>query len=114
MDRKGRMSTRRSTEGNSSGSKVAPIVREFVRVDGGAGVSASSQPDCIRFRLVSYNILAQVDLVLFNTTTKVAFIITVHTTHWFLRAFKIFFFGIFKLACSFKKLLVCYYVSTCM
>lgn len=57
--RKGRMSTRRSTEGNSSGSKVAPIVREFVRVDGGAGVSASSQPDCIRFRLVSYNILAQ-------------------------------------------------------
>ncbi|XVF52183.1 hypothetical protein PTKIN_Ptkin04bG0244200 [Pterospermum kingtungense] len=55
--RRRKMSTRTSTEGNSS-SKVAPMVREFVRVGGGG--SGRGQPDCIRFRLVSYNILAQV------------------------------------------------------
>ncbi|XP_022716423.1 carbon catabolite repressor protein 4 homolog 4-like isoform X2 [Durio zibethinus] len=57
MDRSGKMSTRTSTGGSSS-SKAAPTMREFVRVDGGAGTR--SQPEVIKFRLVSYNILAQV------------------------------------------------------
>ncbi|XWS49386.1 hypothetical protein CRYUN_Cryun13aG0159400 [Craigia yunnanensis] len=56
--RRSKMSTRTSTGGSTSSSKAAPIIREFVRVDGGASVRG--QPDGIRFRLVSYNILAQV------------------------------------------------------
>ncbi|XP_022765316.1 carbon catabolite repressor protein 4 homolog 4-like isoform X2 [Durio zibethinus] len=51
------MSMRTSTGGSSS-SKAVPIMREFVRIDSSA--SARSQHDVIKFRLVSYNILAQV------------------------------------------------------
>ncbi|XVE57248.1 hypothetical protein DITRI_Ditri04bG0076400 [Diplodiscus trichospermus] len=54
-----KMSTRTSTGGSSG--KAAPIIREFVRLDGGVTASAGGgQPDVIKFRLVSYNILAQV------------------------------------------------------
>ncbi|TYH97238.1 hypothetical protein ES332_A12G230500v1 [Gossypium tomentosum] len=53
-----RMSTSASTNTGGSG-KSAPVIREFVSVEGGGG-NARDKADAIRFRLVSYNILAQV------------------------------------------------------
>ncbi|XVE99999.1 hypothetical protein REPUB_Repub03eG0248600 [Reevesia pubescens] len=51
-----------STAGSSSfSSNSEPIViREFVSVQGGGAAAATTTTDVIRFRLVSYNILAQV------------------------------------------------------
>ncbi|MFQ6637755.1 hypothetical protein Gotur_014118 [Gossypium turneri] len=53
-----RMSTGASTNTGGSG-KSALVIREFVSVEGGGG-NARDEADAIRFRLVSYNILAQV------------------------------------------------------
>ncbi|TYG42224.1 hypothetical protein ES288_D12G239900v1 [Gossypium darwinii] len=53
-----RMSTSASTNTGGSG-KSALVIREFVSVEGGGG-NARDEADAIRFRLVSYNILAQV------------------------------------------------------
>ncbi|XP_017973266.1 PREDICTED: carbon catabolite repressor protein 4 homolog 4 isoform X1 [Theobroma cacao] len=50
------MSVNMTTGGSSS--KSAPIIREFVDVEGG-DIRSRGQSDGIRFRLVSYNILAQ-------------------------------------------------------
>ncbi|KAL4348850.1 hypothetical protein GQ457_17G019440 [Hibiscus cannabinus] len=51
------MDTCLSTRTGGSG-KSAPIIREFVKVE--VGGNARGQADAIRFRVVSYNILAQV------------------------------------------------------
>lgn len=52
------MSKSASTNTGGSG-KPGPVIREFVSVEGGGG-NARDKADAIRFRLVSYNILAQV------------------------------------------------------
>ncbi|KAK8603927.1 hypothetical protein V6N13_096392 [Hibiscus sabdariffa] len=59
MERNSSTSVSLSTSTSTGGSgKSGPIVREFVSVEGGS--DARGQADAIRFRLVSYNILAQV------------------------------------------------------
>ncbi|KAE8657197.1 Carbon catabolite repressor protein 4-like protein 4 [Hibiscus syriacus] len=58
METRSSMSMSMSTSNSTGGSgKSGPIVREFVSVEGGS--DARGQTDAIRFRLVSYNILAQ-------------------------------------------------------
>ncbi|KAK8657909.1 hypothetical protein V6N13_036128 [Hibiscus sabdariffa] len=59
IERNSSMSVSMSTSTSTGGSgKSGPIVRQFVSVEGGS--DARGQADAIRFRLVSYNILAQV------------------------------------------------------